>query len=73
MFLCNKEDEKLWPGLLKVKKQKIFKLGDVLSKLVLLYRFKDGGLDAKPPAPEAMEVRKQSPQLLENFGKKKLF
>ena len=45
------EDQTPWLGLPEVKKVKIMsKLGDVLSKLVLLNRIKDGVLGAEPPA-----------------------
>ena len=47
------------------------KLGDVLSKLVLLNRFKDGGLGVEPPASEGYGGLGRSPQPLGNFGKKK--
>ena len=45
------------------------KLGDVLSKLVQLNRFKDGGLGVEPKLSGAMEVWGRSLQALENFEK----
>ena len=48
---CRTKDQKPLSGLPKLK-VKIFKLGDELSKLVLLKRITDGGMRAKPPEAE---------------------
>ena len=45
---CRTKDQKLLSDLPKLK-VKMSKLGDVLSKLVLLKRITDGGLGAKLP------------------------
>ena len=48
---CISKDQTLLSGLPKLK-VKMFKLGDVLSKLVLLNCITDGGLGVKPPEAE---------------------
>ena len=62
------EDQTPWPGLPKVK---ISKLGNMLSKLVLLNRIKDGGLGAEPPAAEGYGSSRGKLSAAGRFFKKK--
>ena len=64
------EDQTPWPGLPKVK---ISKLGNMLSKLVLLNRIKDGGLGAEPPAAGGYGGSRGKLSAAGRFFKKKLF
>ena len=52
---------------------KISKFGDVLSKLVQLNRFKDGGLGAELPASGSFGALGAKPPAAGKFWKKKAF